>query len=144
MLWCRETLFYDPGDPRLPTLERPELEEALEKREAIQGGYEWVFEPFAPGPDLFVWYYQSEFPRDAPDMKVFARLLGEKEGADLGVFREIMLAWYGIAPQGEQARVFAENQVWFEPVDGKAEGDLTEREAAVIAAIDEVREAGSK
>ena len=102
-------------------------------------GTEWVLEPFEPGPVITVRYFHTLFPRSPDAMRNFARRLAAEEDADLGQLREIVLAWHGIEAQSESVRAFVEDQVWYEPSQGKTEEDLSTQEAALLAAIDEAR-----
>jgi hypothetical protein len=105
---------------------------------------EWRFAPFTPGPQLAVTYVSTMLPGDAASVEAFARLIAAEGGlggpaptaADIAALRETLAATCGIAPKTERARAVVEHLVWYAPVEGRTEADLTEAQQALLAAFD--------
>ena len=110
------------------------------KKDAEHGTITWDFRNFQPGPPLRVYYYFVRFPEDVADCDAWVRLvLGAKpKKTDVSELREIAAAFYGVAPQTESARKFAEQQIWYHPKKGLHDSELSETRQAVLKRLDAI------
>lgn len=100
-------------------------------------GVEWVFAPFDPGPHLKLEYFMTLLPRQPEAMRAHCLGLAEEYGLDCTVYREIVLAWFGVAPESEAARTFVRQQLWYEPKVGLVESALPAEALALLSAVDQ-------
>ena len=52
--------------------------------------------------------------------------------------RELVAAFYGIAPHSASAKTFVEQQVWYHAKKGLRESDLKEEQQAVLRRLDAI------
>jgi hypothetical protein len=113
------------------------------KYDATWGITTWEHKDYKPSDSLHLSYYILAFPRTAEDCDTWVRrLLGSKPAkADLTELREIVAAFYGIAPQSKSGKAFVERQIWYHPKEGLRESDLGEEQRSVLKRLDAIIEA---
>jgi hypothetical protein len=111
-----------PGEPR------PQYE---------PDGIVWKFENYKPGPSLNFTYYLLGFPETAADCDPWVRrVLGKTPTkVDMLELREIVAAFFGVAPQTASVKRLAEQQVWYDPQSKVNESELSEPRRAVLARL---------
>jgi hypothetical protein len=110
------------------------------------GTMTWQYRPYKPGAPLRFSCNVVAIPRTAADCKSWVRLiLGSKPSkADLAELREIVAAFYGIAPKSASAKQFVEQQIWYHPKDGLREAKLNAEQRAVLARLDSIAKENAK
>jgi hypothetical protein len=109
-------------------------------RDSESDGKVWEYRDYQSGEPLVFVYYVVAIPRAARDCDSWVRrVLGnDPNKADLSELREIVAAFYGIAPQSTSATRFAEQQVWYHPKNGLRESELKEEQQAVLRRLDAI------
>ena len=100
-------------------------------------GIAWKFENYKPGEPLSFSYYVTGFPQSAADCDVWARqVLGNNPTmADVLELREIMAAFFGIAPHTALVKRFVEQQIWYKRQSKLNEPQLTEPRRAILGRL---------
>ena len=100
-------------------------------------GIAWRFENYKPGTPLTFMYYLVGFPQVPADCDRWVRqVLGKTPTkADVLELREIVAAFFGIAPQNAAVKRLAEQQVWYKPESKLRESELSESQRAVLARL---------
>ena len=109
----------------------------------MKNGVEWNYNDYKPRDPIEVRYYETQFPDSAEEVNVFVdRFLqglgpGDSAAKELRQLREVLLATYGKQPEDKTAREFASAQLWYTPSNNFSISDLTDKQKAVLKAIDE-------
>lgn len=98
----------------------------------------WEFKNYHPKDAIQVAYLLTVFPRRPEAVPSFVNLvLGSKPSKeDLADLREVYLAWWGISPKRESARLFVSSQRWYAPKNGMTADKLTPEQKAVVSALE--------
>lgn len=114
------------------------------KHDPKDGTTTWEFRHFKPGKPLCFRYYLVPLPRTAADCNTWVRsILGTKPTkADVTAMREVVAAFYGIAPKPESAKKFVQRQVWYHPKKGLQEAGLNAEQLAVLKRLDAMAKGG--
>jgi hypothetical protein len=113
--------------------------------EGSTGHSRLTFAPFVPGPRIIVGFMQTQLPADAATVESWPELFSDTafmdaadraSADDFAALREVLAATCGIAPKGRRALDIVELLVWYAPVAGRTEADLTEPQKALLAAYD--------
>jgi len=112
------------------------------KYDADEGMMTWKYTNYKPGNKISCDYYVLALPRTANDCDFWVQhVLNKKPGkADLKEMREIVAAYYGIAPQTDSAKEFVQRQIWYHPEKGLRESGLSAEQKAVLARLDAIAE----
>ena len=112
------------------------------KYDSEHGVMTWEFRNFQPGPALRFQYYFVMIAEDASDCDAWVNLvLGAKpKKTNVLELREIAAAFYGIAPNTESAKKFAEQQIWYHPKKWIRDSELSEKRQAVLRRLDAISE----
>ena len=102
----------------------------------------WEYENYKPGESIYFVYYTIPLPRNAAACDYWVRfILGDKpQKTDLVELREIVAAFYGIAPQSESAKKFVKRQIWYQPQKDLQETQLIAEQQAVLKRLDAIKE----
>ena len=100
-------------------------------------GVEWAFSPFEPGPHLKLEYFMTLLPRQPEAMRAHCLGLAEEYGLDCAVYKEIVLAWFGVVPKSEAAIAFVRQQLWYDPKEELVESALPAGALALLSAVDQ-------
>ena len=116
----------------------PELPPGGPRPKYEPDGIVWKFENYKPGTYLEFKYYLVGFPERAADCDPWVRqMLGKTPTkGDVRELREILAAFYGIAPRTASVKRFVEQQVWFNPQSKGSESVLSEPRRAVLACLE--------
>ena len=115
----------------------PDIAPGEQKPSREADGIEWEFENYKPGTPLNFAYYLVGFPQTVADCEPWVRrVLGKTPTkADVLELREIVAAFFGVAPQTDAVRHFVAQQVWYDPNNNVSESKLSERKTAVLARL---------
>ena len=100
-------------------------------------GIGWEFENFKPGEPLVFAYYLLNFPQTAPECDSWVRLvLGKAPAkADILELREVLAAFFGVAPSTGSVRRIVEKEVWYNPKSKLSESRLSETQRAILSRL---------
>lgn len=115
----------------------PEIHSGEPKPNYKPDGIAWTFENYKPGRPLEFNYYLAGFPQAAADCDSWVKcVLGKTPTkADVLELREIVAAFFGVAPQTASVKRLVEQQVWYNPQSKATESDLSKSRQVVLARI---------
>jgi hypothetical protein len=100
-------------------------------------GIGWEFENFKPGEPLVFAYYFLNFPQTPAECDSWVRLvLGKAPAkADILELREVLAAFFGVAPSTGSVRRIVEKEVWYNPKSKLSESRLSETQRAILSRL---------
>jgi hypothetical protein len=109
-------------------------------------GISWDFENYKPGEPLDFSYYFLNFPQTPANCDSWVRLILGKTPAkaDILELREVLAAFFGVAPKTGQVRRIAEKEVWYNPKSKLNESQLSETQRAILSRLTRLAEAQNK
>jgi hypothetical protein len=119
---------------------KPRLSDATDSQtgQPIPLAYDWHFAPFKPGVEFIIAWMTTFLPATADGVRAAlqnpaAKTVGVQ---DLAALRAALAAWRGVAPTDDAIRPVIENRLWYAPVAGRKEADLSDDVKAQLALID--------
>lgn len=115
------------------------------KPRPIPDAYDWHFAPFTPGPEIAIGWLSTMLPTTAAGVRVAltppdpSAQVMTAEGTplqSLPLFRAAIAAANGVAPGDEAQRAILEQLIWYSPVAGRTEADLSDDVKAQLVEID--------
>ena len=97
-------------------------------------GIAWRFKNYKPGTPLTFAYYLLGFPETVADCDPWVRrVLGKAPTkGEVLELREMVAAFFGVAPKTASVRRLVEQQVWYEPQSKLGESELSQSRKAVL------------
>jgi hypothetical protein len=118
----------------------PEIPAGQSKPEYEPNCIVWEYENYKPGPPLNFAYYLLALPETAAECEPWVkRVLGKtRTAADVLELREIVAAFFGIAPHTASVKRLVQQQIWYNAQSGMGESELSEKQRAVLARLETI------
>jgi hypothetical protein len=98
--------------------------------------YDWHFEPFSPGAQFFVGWIATPIPASAQGVRDLLAAHDPMSVEQLQLLRAAIAAWHGVEPTEADIRSILSEQIWYSPVSGRTENELTDAVKQQLALID--------